>query len=324
VSATQAGETREEGEVDEGLSEPLPASSQPDLLDEAALTSSRHDCPPSAGPRARLVICTTPRSGSYLLSRLLIRAGLGVPHEYLNPVNAAPIRQRAGRSGRPLRPEEYLDWLDEHRTTTNGVFATKVHWSQLATDPLAIDRWVLGEPAPVLVFLYRRGISAQAHSLQDAARTGVWDSSGQRSTTPPRGLAAVGFDDIDRLTFRVMHWNAMWRLGFEAWERRPLDVAYEDLVADQPGTITRIADALGVPVVPPPTEPAPVVDVALARERRERILAYARSWVPPTASPPPATRRLARAVALDVARGAARRVYRGVVREPHGDEDRQP
>ena len=288
-------------------------------LSEGGLSSPLHDQAETTGPRQRLIVCTTPRSGSYLLSRQLIRAGLGVPHEYLNPVVAEPISRRAGVGGTPLDRAQYLAWLDRHRTTPNGVFAAKVHWSQFAADPVAQQRWFAGSPRPVLVFLYRRGLSAQAHSLRKAALSGVWDASRQVSTIPPRGLRGFAFDDLDRLTYKIMHWNGMWRLGFEAWGVTPLDVAYEDLVADQPAQLSRIAAALGVDIAVPESEPAPSAASDEDRQRRDRVVEYARSWTSQR-NAGGTTRRLARAVALDFVRSSARRTGRSSRSEPPGWE----
>jgi trehalose 2-sulfotransferase len=292
----------------------------PQPLDEASLSTAAHDCPPSDGPTRRLIICTTPRSGSYLLARLLIRAGLGVPHEYLNTVNAGPIEARARGSGPPLTHAQYLDWLDHHRTAPNGVFAAKVHWPQLDSDPLALQRWFHSSPPADLVFLHRRRLSAQAHSLRSAASSGVWDSSGRVSTTPPRGLRGIGFDDLDRLTYRIIYWNSMWRLSFEAWGQQPLEIAYEDLVADQQGTVAHIAATLGVSAVVPEPEPRGQNTPAPSEEARQRIQRYAQSWVPPAANPTASSRRLARALAVDLVRQSARRTRRRLGRSAGVDD----
>src|SRR5215469_8371379 len=63
---------------------------------EAQLTSELLDQPEFNGKPAKIFICSTPRSGSYMLCRYMINAGLGVPHEYFNPVI---IRQLAPRLG---------------------------------------------------------------------------------------------------------------------------------------------------------------------------------------------------------------------------------
>src|SRR5690242_16034010 len=115
------------------------------VITERAVNGIEFDQPPSA-PTRRLIICTTPRSGSYLLARQLIRAGIGIPHEYLNPVNISVIAARSCGS--------YLDWVEHNRTTPNGVFAAKLHWPQMEKHPEVINAW-LRQPGTVCLFLHR-------------------------------------------------------------------------------------------------------------------------------------------------------------------------
>lgn len=63
---------------------------------ELQISSELLDQPESVGKPRKVFICSTPRSGSYLLCRFMINAGLGVPHEYFNPI---VIRQMAPRLG---------------------------------------------------------------------------------------------------------------------------------------------------------------------------------------------------------------------------------
>src|SRR5271166_5514597 len=63
---------------------------------EAQVTSELLDQPEFTGEPAKIFICSTPRSGSYMLCRYMINAGLGVPHEYFNPVIMREIAPRLG------------------------------------------------------------------------------------------------------------------------------------------------------------------------------------------------------------------------------------
>ena len=47
---------------------------------EQQVTNELLDQPALSGKPRKLFICCTPRSGSYLLCRYMINAGLGVPH----------------------------------------------------------------------------------------------------------------------------------------------------------------------------------------------------------------------------------------------------
>src|SRR5207237_10147317 len=63
---------------------------------EAQMTSELLDQPSFSGQPRKIFICSTPRSGSYMLCRYMINAGLGVPHEYFNPVIMRDIAPRLG------------------------------------------------------------------------------------------------------------------------------------------------------------------------------------------------------------------------------------
>src|SRR5271170_2923604 len=63
---------------------------------ELQISSELLDQAEFRGKPRKLFICSTPRSGSYFLCRYMINAGLGVPHEYFNPI---VIRQIAPRLG---------------------------------------------------------------------------------------------------------------------------------------------------------------------------------------------------------------------------------
>ena len=53
---------------------------------EKQMTSEMLDQPIFKDEPIKILICSTPRSGSYMLCRYMINAGLGVPHEYFNPI----------------------------------------------------------------------------------------------------------------------------------------------------------------------------------------------------------------------------------------------
>src|SRR5437762_2348430 len=82
---------------------------------EAQITSELLDQPQFSGEPRKIFICSTPRSGSYMLCRFMINAGLGVPHEYFNPVIMRAIAPRLGLEkdirGLKWRPRSLRDRL---------------------------------------------------------------------------------------------------------------------------------------------------------------------------------------------------------------------
>src|SRR6056297_1913744 len=155
---------------------------------------------------ATVILASTPRSGSNLLSLGLGATGrFGVPSEYLG---AAQLGRAASEPG-PLRMTSraavrrwvrrltfrrdweatfdvdpatigpYIDDLVRRRTTPNGVFAVKVHWSQWTELQQRFDfdeSWCV---QPVRwVYIRRRDTVAQAVSFVRAQQTLRWVSTG--------------------------------------------------------------------------------------------------------------------------------------------------
>ena len=260
-------------------------------ITESAVNGVEFDQPPAV-PTRRLIICTTPRSGSYLLARQLIRAGIGVPHEYLNPANVSVIAPRS--SG------VYLDWLERNRTTPNGVFAAKLHWPQLEKNPHVINTWVR-RPDTVCLFLHRRRLLSQAVSFRASLHSGIWDVAGEISAAPRALPGLTENRETDHLAYRLIAWNGMWRFFFESNHIPVMDLAYEDFVADQSKTIAEIGAQLGVACQAPAPEPYSGSGSKSDDQAQRR---YLDTWAYPTDASPPLrySRRLAIGALIDSTR----------------------
>lgn len=247
------------------------------------LDLSEWDRPPApGGPALRLAICSTPRSGSYLLCRQMINAGIGLPTEYFRE---RTVRTLGERWGVPRRDDDaYLDALESRRTTGNGVFAAKVQWQQLRAHPRVRER--LLERADLIVFLYRRDLLAQAVSWQVSLATGFWSFD----ATPGPRAPDVDLEDPRRtlaLAAELRRENDAWSALVGELRRRVLVVPYEAFVRDQTALLRRIAADLGLPEgswTPPPPEgrdhrPSDDLDAA-----RARLHAAARAAAAPAAS----------------------------------------
>ena len=151
-------------------------------MPEFALDEARFDqAPLEPGVRTRgYAICSTPRSGSWLLCRQLINAGLGVPSEYFNITHAVPMCSRWRLDMRDTRA--YVEALRARRTTPNGVWGTKILWAQFAERRNVLKVEVLAKCLPIL--LYREDIVPQAVSLHLSQLTGIWDFDGMVVTYP--------------------------------------------------------------------------------------------------------------------------------------------
>ena len=237
---------------------------------EFALDDAAYDQPPLAEgrPRRGYVICTTPRSGSWLLCRQLYNAGLGVPSEYFNELHLVPLCRRWGVDPRDTRA--YVEAVRAHRTTPNGACGTKLMWTQFAGRRSALKVALFHDALPIL--LVRDDGTAQAISMLVASITGVWERDAAPTTRPRQDLA---WDPahVERLEAEFAHENASWDAFFATRRIAPLVVRYESFVADQSKTVRRIAEALGFAAgdyaLPPPEPPPSALPEEIEARRRD-------------------------------------------------------
>jgi trehalose 2-sulfotransferase len=228
---------------------------------------SRAKAIPAVVPSITYVICTSPRSGSWLLSDGLSSTRVaGHPREWLNMMEEQ--HQRAlWRMAHPsdLSLADYLRLARSKSTTTNGVSGTKIHFFQFADLPRKLGRPELtpGQlmmrlfPGAKYVWLKRRDKTRQAISLAIASQTNKWwDVSGEGSGAQ---IASPHFDPQ-----AIFHWERVleqtdvkWRNFFAENQITSLVIHYEDLASDYAGTIARVLEWLGIAaaaaaVIPPP------------------------------------------------------------------------
>ena len=242
-----------------------------DEIDRRAWDRPRRAAP----PEHRIVICSTPRSGSYLLCRQMINAGLGVPSEYFRARTVARLAERWGVAASDV--PAYLDALEAHRTTDNGVFAAKIQWHQLIQFPAARERLV--ERADLVVHLYRRDIVAQAVSWQVSLATGYWSFD----ATPGPRAADVSIDRVDQalaLAGDLQAQDRAWEALLARLEAPVLRIAYESYVREQSALLSDIAARLALPAGSWSLPPAEGRESSLPEDveaARVRLLGLARA-----------------------------------------------
>ena len=95
------------------------------------LSDKQFDCPPYDGERTYYIICSSARTGSYLLCHLLTNCGvMGVPAEYFTFFSDAKflIERLKLQNKVKINIPEYVEALKNLRTTPNGVFGMKMHY----------------------------------------------------------------------------------------------------------------------------------------------------------------------------------------------------
>jgi LPS sulfotransferase NodH len=243
------------------------------------------------------LVCTLPRSGSWLLCRMLAATGVaGKPIECFHQdfLDQAP-RQSA---------RHYVENAVRSGTTGNGVFGGKVHWSQFAVlsrlhDPAGHERMLtlLSDLLPNLrfVWLTRRDKVRQAISYYRAIGTGVWwQVRGDRPCTRTRE-PTFDYDTINRFENSLTNQDSRWQALFETFDIDPFLVVYEDLAEYPEQALIEFLDALGLPVEG--TSPSDPVLVQQADEVSEmwleRYLAMkVRRITVPVSRPPPRLNRV--------------------------------
>ncbi len=191
--------------------------------------------------RTLYLIATTSRSGSTHLCRMLTATQrLGEPAEYYN-VRVRPERMKLWNAASDA---DYFQQVVSRTSTPNGVCGIKV-----ATTAFEHLRASLGDGfellRPQYIWLRRRDALRQAISLYRAQATDVWHwHAGQPrpSTCPP-----LDVERIKQCRREIAAANDYWREWFAADDARaPLELWYEDVIADPQTAIAQICRHVGV------------------------------------------------------------------------------
>ena len=226
----------------------IPLDRRPDVID---LSGPAYDVVATEPARRTLIICSAPRTGSYELCRLLLAAGIGIPHEYVHPRIAPEFGRRFGLGANPLARSSigaYIEAL-RLRRAQGGVFAVNLqHW-QFRESLVNESGRALFEGAHV-VHLFRSDIGNQVTSYRVAMNTGTWDFSGRRTSIPrayPRdleGRVAQFEADLNRIATEDTGFRELFgRAGIG-----PQFVTMDDLFRAPAQIVRQIADALGTGV----------------------------------------------------------------------------
>lgn len=239
--------------------------------------SPERDFPEAVPVSRRYCILSSPRSGSTLLGRMLSTTRLaGDPQEFFNPPLLACERESTGNE--KLGWNEFLRRMESRRTSPNGVFGMKMHYSQMlgAFGAKTPNQRMVAflKRFDHLVWIRRRDKLGQAISQAIAQHTQVWSSEDAnfgkhlKANVHPfqcvRALNMVGGDDFG------------WERLLPAAGLTVHQVWYEDLVADYEEQSRAVLKYLGlddqVGEVPPP--PIERQTTELNKRLRASVLSY--------------------------------------------------
>jgi trehalose 2-sulfotransferase len=210
-------------------------------------------------PKTIYIICSNPRSGSWLLSDALTATKkAGDPREWFNPLERQ--RQRAlwrMDHDSDMTAADYLRAAARESMTANGVSGIKLHFYQLEFLKQAVAHLdgmhgltpqhclLRLFPGAKYIWLRRRDKIRQAVSLQIAVETNQWRPQENGISQKTR-----------RLRFepeKIAHWETVLKRQDEGWARffhehriAPEEIYYEALAADYPGSIRKTLEWIGV------------------------------------------------------------------------------
>lgn len=212
--------------------------------------SSDHDLHNVGQPSKVLIIASTARSGSHMLGHALHTTGcFGFPLEYTNPANFKEWQ-------RLLKKETLQDVLNElqtRRTSENGVFSIKIHYSHLKMYGGFKGLKALF-PDAYYVLLSRKDVLKQAVSLSIAAQTGVWISGQKAKFTNPK----YDYLAIKNFLKNTIIEQASWRYTLAASGSNFLEMNFDTIKSDIPGAVSQVASFMDVGVTPEKMPSKPV------------------------------------------------------------------
>ncbi len=237
---------------------------------ELQISSELLDQPEFTGQPKKVFICSTPRSGSYFLCRHMINAGLGIAHEYFNPIVMAQMAPRLGLEGdiraltwlpgsrldrllsrtRRARAaelaflEKYLKFLLARRCQ-GGVFAAKVHFRDFRRTLNNACGDALLENT-LFIQLYREDILKQAVSEHFGQLTGQWGIDDSVTTTPAAQPDFFDTAAVDRAVNDLADQDRGWRVYFARRGVVPMLISYERLCEDPASFLDEIARRIGI------------------------------------------------------------------------------
>jgi len=254
-------------------------------------------------PKRAYIVCSTQRSGSTFLCRLLASTGVaGNPQEYFearaetgSPPHPGYFLAGLPRTGagirddiRPTDAPEYsdlrsVDGWEEHLertfrlgTSQDGVFGAKLMWNQLpdlkqhATalpEFAGLDGSELLERLlgrPSYVWMRRGDKVRQAISLWRALQTRTWHAE-HPAAGDERPTLSYSFRGIEHLRRRLSADDEAWGRFFLHSLIQPLELSYEDDVSPDPAAaVARVMAHIEVDL-PPGWEP----DAGMAQQSDE-------------------------------------------------------
>jgi LPS sulfotransferase NodH len=208
------------------------------------------------------LICSTPQSGSKLLSEILKKTGIaGRPEEYFEMSRIIKSITQSGSDAKQSGRSEwsklwdvgnyahYLAEVIEEGTSRNGIFGAHLMWDYFDDFVLSLRLIPAYKELPVsdllstlfsnvhYIWVTRRNKLQHAIALWQAIQREIWmlDDSPASNREP-----AFNFEAIDSLLQQIVTKEEDWWRFFDACHLEPFTVVYEDLVNGTEATIREV------------------------------------------------------------------------------------
>lgn len=220
--------------------------------------SEDYHYPKVSKPAKILIIASTGRCGSHMLGHALHETKkFGFPLEYANFANLKEWEKRLNVDG----IQQVIAKLKMLRTSPNGVFGIKIHYSQIEQfgNFESLLRYL---PNAYYILLSRKNVLKQAVSLSIASQTGVW-ISGQK---PINDNITYDFEEIDSCLRSIIRDNSSWRYTLSANGCNYIEMDFDHVRHDLPNSIKRIANFVGCEI-----DEADIPDTQITKKQSNEI-----------------------------------------------------
>lgn len=159
---------------------------------------------------------------------------MGYPLEYFNPNHFVRWSSLSGS----IEVTDILNYVKSRRTSANGCFGFKAHFSDFAA---AISAYPFDAifPGCRFILIDRDDLLGQAISLVRARQTNQWISVHERQRE-----ATYSFEEISRAMIYLLEEKASWLRFFALTGRKFLRVTYESLLTEPAKAIQDIGHYL--------------------------------------------------------------------------------
>lgn len=179
-----------------------------------------------------LILFSTPRSGSTMLTDLLQQNDLCLPHEYFQPFQYLPIlAERWGCvESKHVNKVSFLENLIKFRSYPSGWLGINLHGEHLPV--FSKFEKIMPDVNQHYIHLVRRDVIAQAISYDIAVQTGRWSSKFESNID-----ATYNYSTIKSRLNMIQQQNALISAYVKSRNITYKTIYYEDLITDPKNTL---------------------------------------------------------------------------------------